>query len=121
MGFLNKGWFGVYVRWAVLPKGAIVPWNKGKGKKGGDKGGGKGKGQGKGKAAFGKRGPVMPAELKGLEHAIDGQPLCFGFNMRSGCQNSVTDGKCKRGKHVCAVKGCFGSHTAVTCIMRPKV
>ena len=81
-----------------------------------DKGKGKGK-KGKGNKSWnnepGRDG--MPFELRGLERTWKGVPLCFGYNCRSGCNNAVSNGGCKKGRHVCAKPNCGGSHPAFEC------
>ena len=81
----------------------------------------KGKGKGKDKGKKGNKnnrydnGP-MPRELWGLESKTpNGAPICFGYNPQSGRQNASEHGGCRRGKHVCAKKGCGGQHPAFEC------
>lgn len=74
------------------------------------KGGAKGSGKShKEKRNFGN----MPNELRGMLKAVNGIPICFGYNCKSGCSNN-TDSKrmCFKGKHVCARPGCGGDHPA---------
>ena len=48
--------------------------------------GGKSKGGGKGRKGGGKTSPPIPQELRGKWHrTAGGDPICFGFNCRSGC------------------------------------
>ena len=70
------------------------------------------KGKGKGRKHSGNAGN-MPYELQGMEKSHGGKPICFGYNCKSGCSNSVDGNRmCSRGKHVCARKGCGGDHPA---------
>ena len=74
-------------------------------------GGGHGKGKGKGK---GKRSsPPVPQELRGKWYKMpNGDPICFGFNCRTGCSSKVKAGeKCARGWHVCAEPKCQKNHS----------
>ena len=55
----------------------------------------------------------MPAELVGKAwKTTAGKPICFGYNMTSGCGQAEAGGQCPKGLHVCAVPGCFGAHSA---------
>ena len=67
--------------------------------------------KGKGKGA-GKRESPMPPGLEGKCHrTAAGDPICFNYNLPSGCQHSVAaGGRCPRGFHVCAEPGCGAAH-----------
>lgn len=71
---------------------------------------GKSKGKGKGKASA----PSMPQELRGKWYkTAAGEPLCFGYNLHSGCNHSKTvkDGeRCPKGWHLCCEPKCQGAH-----------
>eukprot|EP00971_Amphidinium_carterae_P311041 6181263-Amphidinium_carterae.1 len=49
-----------------------------------------------------QRLPKMPTELAGqYAQTRDGQSICFGYNLKAGCRESVDkNGKCPRGLHV---------------------
>jgi len=73
----------------------------------------KGKGFGKGKRS-GKSSPPVPNELRGKWHrTAAGDPICFGFNCRSGCaEKGIKPGqKCSKGYHICAEPKCGGDHS----------
>ena len=61
-----------------------------------------------------QREPRMPAELIGMENKHNGQRICFAYNCATGCDLEVDSKRhmCKRGKHVCARKGCGQQHSA---------
>lgn len=85
---------------------------KGEQNKKGDKGSGKGgkkgnKGKGSQKQARAKR---MPQELVGCVSEINEEPICYGFNMRSGCALAQAGQWCQRGWHLCCLPGCGGDH-----------
>ena len=68
----------------------------------------KGKGKGKGK----RSSPPVPQELRGKYFKLpSGEPICFGFNCKSGCNSKVKAGdKCAKGWHVCAEPHCQKNH-----------
>ena len=74
-----------------------------------------GKGRGKSKSKKGGRGtPPIPTELRGKWHRTgSGEPLCFGFNCATGCNDkSVQPGqRCARGWHLCAEPKCQRPHS----------
>eukprot|EP00435_Cladocopium_sp_Y103_P045710 s1638_g13.t1 len=77
-------------------------------------GGGKPKGGGKGKKGGGKNAPPIPAELRGKWHKnSSGEPICYGYNCRSGCaeKNVKPGGRCSKGLHICAEPRCGGNHS----------
>ena len=72
------------------------------------------KGFGKGKQGGGKSSPPVPQELRGKWHkSSSGEPICFGFNCRSGCpEKNVKPGqRCSKGLHICAEPKCGGEHS----------
>ena len=82
------------------------------------------KGKGKGKKAGGKEssGSIsirMPAGLEdGQPGTKGGNPICFDHNL-AGCKLPVFKGRCRKGLHVCCVKGCFQqNHTYASCPLR---
>ena len=62
----------------------------------------KGKGKGKGEKPRGSR---VPQELMGHNTSTPNGPLCYGFNL-SSCSGAEPGGKCSKGLHLCARKGC---------------
>ena len=79
---------------------------------GGHKGGG-GKGSGKKGPGRGTGKPRVPAALIGKSFQTPaGEPICFAFNLPSGCSTQVpAGGSCPRGMHVCAEPGCNRHHS----------
>ena len=74
----------------------------------------KGKGKSKTKTKDSGRKPNMPYSLVGLHYkTTDGAPICFAFNLPGGCNNTVKDNGCDRGKHVCSK--CMQSHSFTAC------
>ena len=65
----------------------------------------KGKGKGNGGHAKKDRGINMPKELIGMLPNIQGQKLCFLYNMKQGCKVSGQDG-CDKGAHLCCHPTC---------------
>ena len=63
----------------------------------------------KGKGRSGEGFTKMPKELIGLPPRLDGEAICFSFNLAKGCMSSL-DGNnaCSRGKHVCMRCGSTG-------------
>ena len=46
--------------------------------------------------------PQMPQELKGLSSKTsDGKPICWHRNLKKGCNNTVKNGRCRFGMHIC--------------------
>ena len=82
--------------------------------------GGNDKGRGKGnKSRRIRRMPFIDDfEAKGfVTKTKDGEPICFGFNLASGCPDASPGQRCKKGWHVCAAKGCQDKrypHSATT-------
>eukprot|EP00972_Heterocapsa_arctica_P018073 2670746-Heterocapsa_arctica.AAC.1 len=64
------------------------------------------KGKGKGKVKGKRPGPSMPPTLIGKAfQTAGGEPICFQFNLQSGCSLASPGGRCPRGFHVCAEPG----------------
>eukprot|EP00435_Cladocopium_sp_Y103_P029318 s1136_g7.t1 len=85
--------------WRSQPYASSSP-SKGKG--------GSGKGKGKTKS------PPVPQELRGKWHKTSsGDPICFGYNCKSGCsEKHVKPGqRCSKGYHVCAEPRCGADHS----------
>ena len=87
---------------------ALKKQKTGKEGKGNQSKGGK---EGKGNKGKDKKGPQgvgkMPRELIGCDSLWEGEPICFDANMGRGCKWAATGQKCRRGWHMCCVKGCF--------------
>ena len=49
----------------------------------------------------------------------DNKPVCWAFNTAEGCSEEVTDGRCKKGYHVCC-KCLRANHSLVTCRVAKK-
>ena len=61
-------------------------------------------------------GPRMPRDLMGVDgKTTDGQPICYGFNLPSGCSHAAPGGKCGKGLHVCCRPGCQEPHSMQQC------
>ena len=83
--------------------------------------GGPGSGKGSGGGALGKRGkgrgqrewgPSMPEGLRGKAGTdAEGKRICFDFNFPKDCGKAPPGEECTRGRHVCAERGCFKSHS----------
>ena len=59
--------------------------------------------------------PQMPVELKGLtSKTSDGKPICWHRNLKKGCNNTVKNGRCRFGMHVC-MKCLKPGHGAADC------
>ena len=72
------------------------------------KGGGKGPGKTKGSV---ESFVPMPAALRGMHaRTVEGDNVCFGYNLPGGCKAPPP---CTKGKHVCAK--CLGPHSAQQC------
>ena len=56
----------------------------------------------------------MPKELIGQNSVINGQPLCFDYNMKKGCSERGVE-RCKKGLHLCSFPGCGGKHSSADC------
>lgn len=56
-----------------------------------------------------------PAELKEYKQTDDqGRAICWAYNMKNGCKESVNQGRCKKGMHIC-IKCNRANHSVVTC------
>lgn len=80
-------------------------------------GGTYGKSRGKGKNKNKSSSARIPATL--LEGGCrattnKGDPICFGYNLGS-CSLTVTNGRCEKGYHVCALPKCGKHHPYVQC------
>ena len=58
---------------------------------------------------------MCPQELKGYAQRDQaGNAICWAFNVKAGCKNEVTNGRCKKGVH-CCMKCQKANHSLVTC------
>ena len=58
---------------------------------------------------------LCPAELKEHKQVDDqGRPICWSYNLKGGCKEPVTDGRCKKGAHIC-IKCKRSNHGLATC------
>ncbi|MEM1007958.1 MAG: hypothetical protein AAGJ35_03040 [Myxococcota bacterium] len=58
---------------------------------------------------------LCPEELRGyVQRDASGQAICWSFNMKNGCKETVTNGRCKKGQH-CCIKCHRTNHSLVTC------
>ena len=58
---------------------------------------------------------MCPSELKSFQQRdASGQAICWAFNQKSGCKMEVTNGRCKKGMHIC-IKCHKSNHSLVTC------
>jgi hypothetical protein len=65
--------------------------------------------------ASAKAKSLCPQELKGFAQKDEsGNAICWAFNLKSGCKNEVSNGRCKKGKH-CCIKCHRTNHSLVTC------
>jgi hypothetical protein len=66
------------------------------------------------------KGVKMPALLKGMHSKTkDGEPLCFGWNLPTGCPSNVAAGKkCSKGWHFCCFPKCKEPHSLQECKKR---
>ena len=55
----------------------------------------------------------MPAELQGKTTRHNGQPICWSYNTRAGCDLAMRNCRCRYGLHVCAEQGCQQLHRLV--------
>ena len=73
------------------------------------------KGKGKGKGKKGGTASRMPSDLVGCRsHTNSGSPICYGFNLKT-CSETVKDGRCSKGFHICAVPRCGKHRPAIDC------
>ena len=57
----------------------------------------------------------LPYQLKVCASATpDGSRICFAYNI-DGCNDAEAGGKCKKGMHVCAKKGCHDKRPYASC------
>ena len=80
------------------------PSNKGRGKS-------QSKGKGKGLSV---RMPSVLVEGGCRATTNRNDPICFGYNLGT-CTNSVSNGRCDRGFHVCALPKCGKHHPYIQC------
>ena len=67
------------------------------------------------KAKPSARAKSCPAELKDYKQRDDAdRPICWCFNMKQGCHEVVTNGRCKKGMHVC-MKCHRANHSLLAC------
>ena len=58
---------------------------------------------------------MCPQELKGFaQRDAAGNAICWAFNLKTGCKNEVSNGRCKKGTH-CCIKCHKANHSLVTC------
>ena len=58
---------------------------------------------------------MCPTELKDYKQIDDkGRPICWAFNLKGGCKETTTDGRCKKGAHIC-IKCKRANHGLATC------
>ena len=58
---------------------------------------------------------LCPAELKDYKQRDDkNRTICWAFNLAKGCQEQVSQGRCKKGMHVC-IKCGRNNHSLVAC------
>ena len=58
---------------------------------------------------------MCPAELKDYKQQDDqGRPICWAYNLKNGCKETVADGRCKKGAHIC-IKCKRANHGLATC------
>ena len=56
-----------------------------------------------------------PTELKDYKQkTASGDRICWAFNLKDGCNNEVSNGKCKKGAH-CCIKCHRTNHSLVSC------
>jgi hypothetical protein len=83
------------------------------------------KGKGKGEDAKGGRNTKrqkfmpMPKELIGQSSVVDGEKICFDYNLAKGCDQKGVD-RCPKGVHKCAFPNCKGDHSFADCDRRGK-
>ena len=58
---------------------------------------------------------LCPQELRQYSQKDkNGTAICWAYNQKTGCQNEVTHGRCKKGLHIC-MKCHRNNHSVVTC------
>ena len=82
----------------------------------GGKNGAKGQGKVRKEGKQSQRAKALcPNELKDFKQVDDqGKPICWAYNMKSGCKESVQNGRCKKGAHIC-MKCLRNNHGVPTC------
>ena len=65
------------------------------------------KAKGKNKSKFEPRIPQQIREDGGTASTPDGDPICFDYSLKR-CKEQVTDGRCRKGFHVCCL--CYGPY-----------
>ena len=67
-----------------------------------------------------KANSMCPQELKGFKQLNANQiPICWAFNLSSGCSAATTNGRCKKGSHEC-IKCNRTNHGLATCRVAKK-
>ena len=66
------------------------------------------KGKGKSKGKFDQRIPKEIRDAGGTASTPDGEPICFDYSLKK-CKEVVTDGRCRKGYHLCCI--CYGQHS----------
>jgi hypothetical protein len=61
----------------------------------------------------------MPKELIGQSSGVDGEKICFDYNLAKGCDQKGVD-RCPKGVHKCAFPNCKGDHSFADCDRRGK-
>ena len=58
---------------------------------------------------------MCPKELKEFDQKDSkGNAICWAFNVKGGCKGEVSNGRCKKGMHIC-IKCHRANHSLVTC------
>ncbi len=74
----------------------------------------KGDGKGKGPGAWKPSVPKVLLDMGCVAVTNKGNSLCFDYQLGK-CSLQVSRQRCKKGLHLCAVKGCHGDHPANKC------
>ena len=65
--------------------------------------------------ASNKAKSLCPDELKDYQQRDDkGRTICWAFNLPKGCQEQVSQGRCRKGAHIC-IKCHKANHSLVAC------
>ena len=65
--------------------------------------------------ASNKAKSMCPEELKEYKQFDDkNQTICWAFNLAKGCREKVTNGRCRKGAHIC-IKCHRANHSLVAC------
>ena len=75
---------------------------------------GRGKGKNKSKGSASAQVPAALLALGCVAATPKGFPLCFDYSLDK-CQRKVTNQRCERGLHLCAIRGCHKAHPACKC------